>query len=291
MPRNSSPSKAGAMEASRRLAAALQKLKREVEHREAVQTALAKSEQHYGQLLEKSRQMQEHLRRLSHEILTAQEEERKKISRDLHDQVGQTLTAINVRLTTLNQVATVNASSLKKQLAGTQRLLERSMNVVHRFARELRPPLLDDLGLTAALRSHMKDFTKRTCIPIHVTAFAAVDELDSDKRTVLYRVVQEALRNVDKHAHASLVRVTIKKLRGVVRMELHNDGRSFDAQRALFPTRIQRLGLLGMRERVEMVGGNFSVESAPGQGTTVRAEIPYGKLRRRPARARGEIAG
>jgi signal transduction histidine kinase len=277
--------------ASRRYAQALRELNREIKRRQEAQTALAQSERHYRELLAKSRHMQEHLRRLSHEILTAQEAERKKISRDLHDQVSQTLTAINVKLTALNKVAAVNASSLKRQLAGTQRLLERSMTVVHRFARELRPPLLDDLGLTAALRSYMREFTKRTRIPIRVTTFAAVDTLDSDKRTVFYRVAQEALTNVDRHARASLVRVDIKKLRGVVRMDIHDDGKSFRADRALYPTKIKRLGLLGMRERVEMVGGSFSVESAMGRGTTVRAEVPFGRSRRRVSGARTERAG
>jgi len=278
-------SKGTASVVSRRSANLQRQLKREIDRREAMQTALEKSEQHYGQLLKKSRHMQEHLRRLSHEILSAQEDERKKISRDLHDQVGQTLTAINVKLTTLKQVATVNASSLKKQLAGTQRLLEKSMNVVHRFARELRPSLLDDLGLTAALHSYVKSFTKQTRIRIRVTAFAAVERLDSDKRTVLYRVVQEALTNVARHAHATSVTVSIRRLRGVVCMEIHDNGKSFQVQRALYPTKIKRLGLLGMRERVEMVGGSFSVDSARGKGTTIRAEVPFGRSRRRSAGA------
>ncbi len=188
------------------LAAIRRQLKREIARRKAVEEALKKSEQHYGQLLEKSRHMQEHLRRLSHQILSAQEEERKKISRELHDEIGQTLTAINVKLATLKKEATVNTKGLKKKIASTQRLVEKSMNIVHRFARELRPPLLDDLGLIPALHSFMKGFTKRTGIPVHFTAFAAVEQLDSDKRTVLYRVAQEALTNVAKHAHASRVK-------------------------------------------------------------------------------------
>ena len=167
-------------------------------------SASKKSEQHYGRLVERSRRMQEHLRRLSHEILPAQEEERKKISRELHDEIGQTLTAINVKLATLKNEATANTAGLKKKIASTQRLVERSMDTVHRFARELRPPLLDDLGLIPALQSSMKDFTKRTRIPVHFTAFAAVERLHSDKRTVLYRVAQEAFTNVAKHAQATL---------------------------------------------------------------------------------------
>ena len=100
--------------------------------------------------------------------------------------------------------------------------------------------------------------------------------MDSDKRTVLYRVAQEALTNVARHAHASRVKVSIQKLRGVVRMEIQDNGKSFEVERVLSAKRNKRLGLLGMRERVEMVGGSFAVESAPGQGTTIRAQIPFG---------------
>jgi signal transduction histidine kinase len=260
-------------------------LRKEIARRKAVEEALETSERHHVQLLERSGRLQEHLRRLSHEILHANEEERKRISRELHDDVGQSLTAINVKLAALKTKASLGTTDLKKQLAGTQRLLERSLSTVHRFARELRPPLLDDLGLIPALHSYMKAFTKRTRIPIRFAAFAAVDKLDNDRRTVLYRVAQEALTNVAKHAHAKSVNVTILKLGRDVRMDIQDDGKSFQVERALFAMRIQRLGLIGMRERVEMVGGTFTVESAPGEGTTVRAQIPINRHRRRTTRA------
>jgi signal transduction histidine kinase len=150
------------------------------------------------------------------------------------------------------------------------------MNTVHRFARELRPPLLDDLGLIPALHAHMRAFTRRTGIPVRFRTFAAVERLDSDKRTVLYRVAQEAFSNIAKHAHASLVNVNIQRVKGLVRMEIHDNGRSFEVARLLVARRIVRLGLLGMRERVEMVGGSFDVESEKGKGTTVRAQVPFG---------------
>lgn len=261
------------------LAAMQRQLQREIASREALQEALKKGEQHYSELLERSRHMQEHLRRLSHEILFAHEEERKKISRELHDEIGQMLTAINVRLATLNKEATVNTRDLKKKIASTQRLLEKSMNTVHRFARELRPPLLDDLGLIPALHSHMKAFTRRTHIPVHFTTSAEVERLDGDRKTVLYRVAQEALLNVAKHAEASLVKVSIKRLGGAIQIEILDNGKSFPVERVLHARRIRRLGLLGMRERVEMVGGSFSVESEPGKGTVIRAQIPFGNGR------------
>jgi two-component system, NarL family, sensor histidine kinase DegS len=257
------------------LAAVRRQLKREIARREAAQNALAESEKHYGQLLERSRHMQNQLRRLSHRILFAQEAERRRVSRELHDELGQTLTAINVRLATLKNEATVSTRRLAARIGSTQRLVERSMKTVHRFARELRPPQLDDLGLIPALTFHMKDFTKRTRIPVHFTAFATVEQLSNMKRTVLYRVAQEALANVAKHAQASSVRVSIQRIKGLVDMEIHDDGVSFDLARVLAAKRITRLGLLGMRERVEMVGGAFSVESAPGKGTTIRAQLPF----------------
>jgi len=142
----------------------------------------------------------------------------------------------------------------------------------------LRPAALDDLGVIPALHSYLKDFAKRTGLSIRFASFTRgrIEQLDSAKRTVLYRVAQEALANVAKHAQASLVRVRIQKLRGVICMEVKDNGKSFEMQSVLSTKRNQRLGLLGMRERVEMVGGRFAVESALGKGTTIRAEIPIG---------------
>ena len=271
----------GARSRKNAVAAVRRKLAGEIRRRQAVQEALRAKTRHYRDLLEKSRLMQEHLRRLSHEILFAHEEERKKISRELHDEVGQILTAVNVKLATLKTEAAVNTRDLKRKIRSTQRLVERSMSTVHRFARELRPPLLDDLGLIPALHAYMKGFTRRTHIPIQFRAFAAIERLDLDKRTVLYRVAQEALTNVGKHAHASAVRVSLRRLEDVVAMEIHDNGKSFRVERVLLDKKIKRLGLLGMRERVEMVDGQFAIESAKGQGTTIRVQIPHGRRRRR----------
>ncbi len=179
----------------------------------SVEDALRKSEQHYSRLLEQSRHMQEQLRLLSRQLLSAQEEERKKISRELHDEIAQTLTGINVRLATLKKEAAINTKGLEQKITRTQQLVEKSVDIVHRFARELRPTVLDDLGLIPALHSFMKNFTRRTGIRVSLTAFAAVEQLNSDKRTVLYRVAQEALTNVARHAQASRVEVSFRNCR------------------------------------------------------------------------------
>jgi signal transduction histidine kinase len=261
---------------TKELAAANRELKQEIVRRRAGEAALKKSRQHYRQLLEQSRLQHEQLRHLARQILAALEEERKKISRELHDEIAQTLTGIHVHLATLSKEAAVNSQGLKQKISRTQRLVAKSVNIVHRFARELRPTLLDDLGLIPALHSYMKDFTKRTGVHIRFAASAGLERLDSTGRTVLYRVAQSALTNVAQHAQASQVRVSIHKLRDTIRMEVHDNGRSFEVERVLFAKRHKRLGLIGMRERVEMVGGTFSVESAPRKGTTIRAQIPLG---------------
>ena len=257
------------------LATANRQLQQEILQRRVVEKALKKSEQHSDQLLEESFHLQEQLRGVSHQILSAHEQERKEISRELHDEIGQSLTGINITLATLSIEASANTRGLNRKIARTQRLVERSMESVHRFARQLRPPVLDDLGLIPALHSHLEEYAKRAGIRISFSAIAAVERLDSEKRTVVYRVVQEALTNVAKHAQATLARVTItRQLDGVICLEVRDNGKSFRVQRAKFGKGKKRLGLLGMRERVEMVGGRFTVESAPGRGTTIRAQIP-----------------
>ena len=258
------------------LTASNRELEQEIIQRQAVEESVRQSEQHKSELLKQSHHMQAQLRHLSHQVLMAQEEERKRISRELHDVVAQTLTGINVRLALLKKEgATLNARDIDLEIGRTQRVVEESLNIVHQFARELRPPVLDDLGLIPALHSFTKSFTERTGIHIHLTVFAAVENLDSAKRTVLYRVAQEALANVARHAQASRVEVSILKLPRAVCLTISDNGKSFQVARVLNAKNNKRLGLVGMRERVEMVGGSFAVESTAGAGTTIRAQVPF----------------
>jgi signal transduction histidine kinase len=266
------------------LAASSLELRREVTQRRAAEEALKKSERHYSALLEESSRLQDELRGLSRQILSVQEDERKKISRELHDVIAQTLTGINVRLATLKKEARLNTTGLDRNIARTQLLVEQSVDIVHQFARELRPAALDDLGLIPALHSAIKSFSARTGIHTRLTAFAGVEDLDTTRRTVLFRVSQEALNNVSRHAKASRAEVRIEKLSDCIRMTVKDDGRSFNVERALLSKDGKHLGLLGMRERIEMVGGAFAVESAPGFGTTITARIP---LDGKPSRGGG----
>jgi len=257
------------------LGASNRKLKSEIAKRKVVEHTLRQSDQRSSRLLGQSRRLQEQLRHLSHRILSAQEEERKRISRELHDVIAQVLTSINVRLAVLKTEATVNTQGLTKSIARTQKLVEKSVDIVHRFAYDLRPAVLDHLGLIPALHSYMTGFAKSTGIRMTLTAYAGVEELSSAKRTTLYRVAQEALTNVARHSEASRVDASIQRLPKAVCMKIKDDGKSFEVERMWHARKSQHLGLLGMRERVEMVGGKFTVESAPGHGTTIQVQVPY----------------
>jgi PAS domain S-box-containing protein len=273
-------------EAQRRveaLATAYQEADREIAQRRAVEASLRASEQNQRELLAESLQLHAQLRHLTHQILLTQEEERKRISRQLHDEISQILVGINVQLVALTAAGSIDFRVLNRRIAKTQRLVGRSIEVVHRFARDLRPSMLDDLGVIPTLRSFVKELAGRKGLRIQFTASEDVDTLDSVRRTVLYRVGQEALTNVVRHAHARCASVRILKIPGAIRLEVSDDGKSFSAERLLAAKSAGRLGLLGMRERVEMVGGRFEIASAPGKGTTVTAEIPIDAAAALPA--------
>jgi signal transduction histidine kinase len=263
------------------LAAAKRELKKETARRQAAERSLKKSKERATELTEQSRLLREQLQLLSRQLLLAQEEERKRISRELHDVIAQMLAGINIQLAALKIEAAANSAELRRKISSTQKLVEQSVDVIRRFACELRPPVLDDLGLIPALHSYMKSFTEETGVRVSLTAFAGVEKLSMVKRLVLYRVVQEGLTNVARHAHASRVEVSIKKLPDAVLMQIRDNGKSFDANQTLHSRKNKPLGLIGMRERTEMVGGKFTIESAPGKGTTLHIRIPSKPTSRR----------
>jgi len=237
--------------------------------------SVRKGQEQYRVLLLESQSMQGKLRQLTHQIITVQEEERREISRELHDEVVQTLVGINVELAALGKMANGEAGPLREKIAHTQGLVENSVHAVHRFARGLRPAVLDDLGLIPALHSYCKGLTEQKNIQIEITAFGGVEALDGAGKTVLFRVAQEALTNVIRHAQAAQVKVTIAETQDAIRMEISDDGQSFHVEKVLLAKNPKRLGLIGMKERIEMIGGNLTIESAPGRGTSVCARIPF----------------
>jgi signal transduction histidine kinase len=264
-------------ERNHQLAVANGKLKQEIAVRKQAEKELRESEDHYRVLLTQARLMQENLRYLSCQILNVQEEERKRISRELHDEVGQALTAVNVNLAMLKKAVRGKSSQLRRKIKDAQMLLEQTMESVHSFSRELRPAMLDDLGLIPALRSFAKSFAERTGVRVDFSATATVEQMEMDQKTVFYRVAQEALTNIAKHAQASHGQVVLRKFKGGIQMEINDDGRSFRVERQLSPEQKgkKRLGLLGIQERVRLANGIFNVESLPGKGTRIRVWIPF----------------
>ena len=166
-----------------------------------------------------------------------------------------------------------------RTIAHAQKLVQKSVDIVHQFARELRPRVLDDLGLIPALHAFLKGFKAETGIQASLSAFAAVEQMHADKRIIFYRIAQESLTNVIRHSHASRVEVSIRKQDGGACLTIEDNGRGFEVERLLNNKKKQRLGLLGMRERLETVGGKFAIKSIPGKGTTVIALIPLGKAK------------
>jgi signal transduction histidine kinase len=253
------------------LAATNLHLKEEIVRRHAEEALLKKNEKRALQSLKEAEELQEQLRQMAHQLLMVEENQRKQISRELHDKICQLLVGINVHLALFARTAASDPNGIRRALGPLRRLVVSGVKIVHRFARDLRPSALDDLGLIPALRIYIADFPKRKGRQIQFAAFPGVEVLNNDRRTVLYRVAQEALVNAAKHAQATVIQVRILEVADGVHLEIADNGRGFDANRHSSGKGSKRLGMLGMRERVEMVGGRLVVESTPGQGTTVRA--------------------
>jgi signal transduction histidine kinase len=268
------PSDTTADGATDHLAHARHRLVDETARRTAVQESLDASERENRVLLEQARVMTEELRHLSRSLLASHEEERRRISRELHDALGQSLSAINIGLASLKAAAAMDSKVFRGSVSRTQRLVQQSMKTVHQFARNLRPTLLDDLGLVPALRGFAQEFGAQNNLAIEVSAPKRWEHLDEERRTALFRVAQEALVNVGRHAGATNAKVTLRRTTNCVSLEVWNDGTPFDVEKAMRSKTTRHLGLLCMRERMDMVGGTFSIRSSKELGTTVLAEIP-----------------
>lgn len=229
-----------------------------------VAAALERAQLH-TRLAEKEQQRADILKAL----LRTQEEERARISRDLHDQVGQALTGIALGLDALG--SEVDASRSR----GLKELVSLTLSDVRRIARELRPSVLDELGLEAALERVAQEIAERGKFAVEVLV-RLPERLQPEQEIVLYRVTQEALTNILRHAQASNVSVVLMRHKsGGAQLLIEDDGVGFDPKAV--PQR--RLGISGMRERIELFGGTFRLDSAPGNGTTVRVTMPSTTVR------------
>jgi two-component system, NarL family, sensor histidine kinase UhpB len=199
-------------------------------------------------------------------VQQAQEAERARLARDLHDEANQALTGVLLRLEATMHHA---PPELRAELRETQEVATQAMEELLRLARELRPAALDDLGLAAALRTKIDEFRRRCALRTDLElAPRGLDGLDPDEQLVVYRVVQEGLSNVAQHAHATAVSVRMAREGAATVVRIADDGAGFDTAR---PT--AGLGLTGMRERAALAGGRLTIDSAPGRGTTVELRL------------------
>jgi signal transduction histidine kinase len=213
------------------------------------------------------------LQRLSAQILTAQEEERRNIARELHDEVGQVLTAIKVELA-VAQRAVETAGVSPNVLSGARSLTDGALHTVRDLSHLLRPAILDDLGLTAAIGSYLREFSRRHGIAVDLLHDEITERWAADTEAAAYRIVQEALTNVARHARATSCRVYLQRLAHTILITVEDDGIGFDALAAEEAGHREGLGLLGIRERVAQLGGTVRVESTRGKGTRLTVELP-----------------
>jgi two-component system sensor histidine kinase UhpB len=209
--------------------------------------------------------------------MSAQEDERRRIARDLHDEIGQGLTSVLVGLRTVEESPTFAAA--KDQARELRRLGGQIHDDVRRLARGLRPSILDDLGLEEALRRYAEDYQQMHGISAVVhSSGSALARLPEEVETALYRIAQEALTNTAKHAAAGCVQIVVTRDPSFVQLTVADDGCGFEPETMpARPTPDGSFGLPGMRERAALLNGSLILESAPGQGTTITVRIPLGE--------------
>jgi signal transduction histidine kinase len=208
------------------------------------------------------------LQELSARLLSAQEEERRSISRELHDEVGQSLSALLMEAGNAAARVSPDSTEVRRHVESIKRLAEASVQVIRNMSLLLRPSMLDDLGLVPALEWQAREVFKRTGLRVQVTADENASELPDEHKTCIYRVVQEALHNCARHAQARSVTVEVHRQPSQIVLTVEDDGRGFDSRR------VRGLGLVGMEERVHHLGGALRVKSKPGSGTTIAVVLP-----------------
>ncbi len=223
------------------------------------------------------REAEESVRRLSRDLITAQEDERARIARDLHDDVAQELAGLKIKAQTLPDAFPEAPPGLAERMDEIAGELQRTLAGVRRLSYGLRPPDLEYLGLEAALAGLCREFENRTGIAAEFKTLGLNDkDLRPETAINIYRLVQEALANTAAHAGASAAAVKLLESHPTIRVDVRDDGRGFDAAEALSrPGEARGMGLRSMRERATLLGGSFRIESAPGAGTRIVADIPY----------------
>jgi signal transduction histidine kinase len=225
------------------------------------------------------RRTRDQFRRLATALQSAREQERTALARELHDELGQTLTSLKLELLHIaNELITLGMQpQIIDRLQSVVGNVELAAETVRHIATELRPPALDHFGLVAALELETAALARRTGLRCRVLAKDTQLRLTPDQQTAVFRIAQEALTNVVRHAHASAVTISVVNGARAARVEIHDNGRGMTSRESANPLSI---GLLGMRERAELVGGTLAIVTRPAKGTTIRITMPLA-LRRR----------
>lgn len=217
----------------------------------------------------------EQLQALSRRLVDVQESERRQFSRELHDRVGQNLTALSISVDILKTQLSGNGSeAVRTRLNDAATLLESTAGSIENVMSELRPPMLDDYGLLPALQWYANEFSGRTGIQVNVEGDERMDRLPQESEIALFRITQEALNNIAKHAHATRVDIALEHSGTQIVMSVADDGVGLDAAPAPMSRRRPGLGMVTMRERTQAVGGRFEIGAASGRGTRVVVRIP-----------------
>jgi signal transduction histidine kinase len=210
------------------------------------------------------------LENLSARLVQAQETERRSLARELHDEVGQALSAVLVELRNLSKgLAVQSADQLSRHVETIKGLVENTVRTVRNMSLLLRPSMLDDLGLIPALEWQAREVSRQTCINVTVSTDLVSDHLPDEYKTCIYRVVQEALHNCSSHSHATAVRIKVLQEPKRLTLSIQDNGRGFDVKHS------KGLGLLGIQERVTHLGGKFEIHSEAGSGTVLAVELPF----------------
>lgn len=226
-------------------------------------------------LYEEAKQKERLRGQLLSSAITAQEDERKRISRELHDEFGQTLTGLIMNIESAADMAAPEQTRLKGKLGSAKSLVTRALDEIRRLTLDLRPSALDDLGLVIALRTYASTHLENRGIKVKFESHGFSARLNPLVETSLFRIVQEAINNIVKHAGATGVRIKMTAGEGKVAALIEDDGKGFDVAAILRPRAgKESVGLVGIQERTALLGGTFTLKSNPGKGTSLRVEIP-----------------
>jgi signal transduction histidine kinase len=236
----------------------------------------ATSQAEKARLFEAVSQQRQQLRTLTTRLTEVQEAERKQLARELHDEMGQTLTAISINLAAIaNHLPKNCLDPIQERLTEAAALTEQTLEQIREMSLNLRPPMLDDLGLSPTLRWYIKRYAARVGLKTEFKSIGLEERLSPELETTLYRVVQEGLTNIARHAQATSVKLALTRTEDNIHAEIEDNGRGFKLEETLNHTAPNHgAGLLGIRERITLLSGEFTIHTHPGEGTRLAIDIP-----------------